>query len=87
MGGDDAKVDAALKVYDDMCRPRGQKIVLTSDETGTMYTLSHPEYGDDIERLIEACNNRFLWIWAHDLKADLKEAENRLQKACGTSEL
>lgn len=74
----DSSVDTALNVYDSMCRPRGQEIVQTSDETGVMYTLSHPEFGDDVERLLEACNRRFVWIWAHDLKADLKHAEEKM---------
>lgn len=45
-----------------------------------MYTLSHPEFGDDVERLLEECNRRFVWIWAHDLEADLKHAKEEMDK-------
>lgn len=76
----DGRLGTALDVYDSMCRPRGQKIVQTSDETGIMYTLSHPEFGDDVERLLEECNRRFVWIWAHDLEADLKHAKEEMDK-------
>lgn len=68
-------LDAAFETYDSICRPRGQEIVRTSNEAGHLYTLTHPECGEDMTKVVENANRRFQWIWTHDLEADLKKAE------------
>lgn len=69
------EVQRAFKIYDSICRPRGQGIVRTSNEAGNLYTLADPECGDDIEKVVNNANHRFNWIWKHDLEVDIKEAE------------
>jgi salicylate hydroxylase len=68
-------LDAAFEVYDSICRPRGQEIVRTSNEAGHLYTLTHPECGEDITKVVKNANRRFQWIWTHDLEAELSRAE------------
>lgn len=76
----DCDLQTAFQVYDLICRPRGQEIVRTSDEAGRLFTFSDPEYGDDIAKIVENANKRFLWIWTHDLEADLKRAQSEFQR-------
>lgn len=80
-------LQTAFQVYDLICRPRGQEIVRTSDEAGHLFTFSHPEYGDDIGKIVENANQRFLWIWTHDLEADLKRAQAEFQRLQGNQVL
>lgn len=77
MATDISHLEAAFDVYDAICRPRGQKIVRTSNEAGHLYTLTHPECGEDITKVVANANQRFKWIWTHDLEADLKLAEQQ----------
>lgn len=73
-------IDIAFQTYDAICRPRGQEIVRTSDEAGRLFTFSHPDYGDDMDKIVENANQRFLWIWTHDLEADVIKAEEEFDK-------
>jgi salicylate hydroxylase len=75
MATDAQDLEPALEVYDSICRPRGQEIVRTSNEAGHLYTLTHPECGEDITKVVKNANQRFQWIWTHDLAADLTKAE------------
>ena len=82
---DVSQLDAAFEVYDAICRPRGQEIVRTSNEAGHLYTLTHAECGEDITKVVTNANQRFQWIWTHDLEADIKRAEEQfaaLQNGC-----
>ena len=80
----DAKdLPAAFEVYDSIRRPRAQKVVQTSQECGQIYGMIHPEIGDDMVKIAENLNERFLWIWEHDLKNDLRMADERLAKLVG----
>lgn len=64
-------LQSAFSAYDSVRRPRAQKIVQTSQELGRMYACSDPRYGDDMGKIVENLNVRFLWIWEHDLEADM----------------
>jgi salicylate hydroxylase len=74
---DVSHLGAAFEVYDSICRPRGQQIVQTSNEAGHLYTLTHPVCGEDIAKVVENANQRFQWIWTHNLAADLQKAEEQ----------
>jgi salicylate hydroxylase len=65
----------AFEIFDSIRRPRAQKVVQTSFECGSIYSLSHPDFEDDITRIAINLNRRFLWIWEHDLEVDLKKAD------------
>ncbi|CAK7212723.1 hypothetical protein SBRCBS47491_001563 [Sporothrix bragantina] len=73
-----ADLTKAFQVYDGIRRPRGQKVVHTSQEAGELYSFNHAQYGDDMEKIVENFRERFLWIWEHDLQADLDRADQQL---------
>ncbi|KAH8812624.1 hypothetical protein F5884DRAFT_702055 [Xylogone sp. PMI_703] len=69
------QLTTAFSVYDSIRRPRAQKIVQTSQEAGQLYTFTHPEYGTNMEKIVENFKQRFLWIWEHNLEDDVEKAE------------
>lgn len=73
---DPDQIEAALRAYDAVRRPRAQKVVSTSYEAGMIYLWLHPEIGDDMNKIVGNGNQRLHWIWQHDLKPDIKEAED-----------
>lgn len=75
-------ISAAFKAYDEIRRPRSQKLVKTSREAGRLYHLELTEYSDD-ESLRENLENRFKWIWEEDLDKELAEATELLEKEIG----
>lgn len=78
---DSSQVKPAFKIYDSILRPRGQEIVRTSDDAGRLYTLTHQECSDSIWKVADNANGRFDWIWDHDLKEDLRKAEQDFRAA------
>ncbi|KAK2603481.1 hypothetical protein QQS21_004341 [Conoideocrella luteorostrata] len=74
-----AELEAVFEVYDSICRPRAQEIVRTSNETGLLYTMTHPDCGEDMDKITSNARQRFHWIWTHDLEGDLRQAEDGLQ--------
>jgi salicylate hydroxylase len=76
-------LEAVFQAYDEVRRPRAQKQVLTSQDCGEVYNLMDPVAGDDIVKSVENLNNRFSWIWQHDLAADVRRAESRFQELLG----
>lgn len=69
--------ETAFRIYDDVRRPRAQKVVTTSTEAGLMYLFLHPDMGDDMEKIVGSANERLHWIWQHDVAQDLKAAGER----------
>ncbi len=70
------QIPAAFQAYDAVRRPRAQRIVSTSYEAGLMYLWLDPELGDDLSRIVDNGNERLHWIWQHDLKPDIQDAED-----------
>ncbi|KAK8929420.1 hypothetical protein H634G_03821 [Metarhizium anisopliae BRIP 53293] len=77
---DDQMIPAAMEVYDSICRPRAQEIVRTSNDTGLLYTMTHPQCADDVTKIVASARGRFQWIWTHDLQADLAKATEDLDR-------
>lgn len=75
------QLEAAFQAYDSIRRPRAQKVVSTSFEAGRMYAWLDPEIGDDMSKIVANANQRFHWIWQHDIKADLEKAEDEFYKS------
>lgn len=75
-----ADLTAAFKSYDEVRRPRGQRVVTTSQEAGQLYSFNHPETGFDMNEIVENLRQRFLWIWEHDLEADVRRADELFKK-------
>ncbi|KAI1496215.1 hypothetical protein F5X99DRAFT_83780 [Biscogniauxia marginata] len=76
------QLEAAFQAYDAIRRPRAQKVVLTSHEAGMIYLWQDENIGDDMTRILENANQRLHWIWQHDLKTDIKKAEDEFARLC-----
>ncbi|KAJ6438102.1 FAD/NAD(P)-binding domain-containing protein [Purpureocillium lavendulum] len=85
--GDAKHLPLAFQVYDAVRRPRAQKVVRTSQEAGEMYAWLHPDMGDDMVKITENFNKRYLWIWEHDLINDLRVAESKLARLTGAKRM
>ncbi|CAK7202856.1 hypothetical protein SEUCBS139899_005583 [Sporothrix eucalyptigena] len=70
------ELSAAFAAYDAVRRPRAQRIVRTSQELGAIYACQDPHYGEDMGKIVKNLNERFLWIWEHDLGADMKSVRS-----------
>ncbi|KAI0152788.1 mannitol 1-phosphate dehydrogenase 2 [Xylariaceae sp. FL1272] len=66
------ELDKALRAYDEVRRPRTQKLVTTSREAGTLWDFELE--GDDIDAVRRNQDSRMHWIWTIDLKAELERA-------------
>jgi salicylate hydroxylase len=71
---------AAFQAYDEIRRPRAQRQVDTSVECGLLYNLSQPEAGDDMQKTVDNLNQRFDWLWNHDLNEDAGKAVHRFEE-------
>jgi salicylate hydroxylase len=79
-------ISKAFQVYDAIRRPRAQKLVETSAECGLVYVLGHSECGADRQKVVDNLNKRWLWIWEHDLNADVMKAEEEFGKLTARSQ-
>lgn len=73
---DTEHIPAAFQVYDQVRRPRAQKVVQTSFDAGEMYNLNSSTVGSDMQDIVDNANERLHWIWQHDLEADVRTAEH-----------
>lgn len=71
-------IEGAFRAFDAVRRPRTQKLVTTSRETGELYDLEAEGVGDDADKLRENLATRYKWIWEKDLEGDLAEAVGML---------
>ena len=71
----------ALAAYDQIRRPRAQRVVTTSRENGQLVTMGLPGVGDDIEKMREALETRMHWIWHRDLVAQNEAAVKLFEEA------
>jgi len=69
------EIEKAFRAYDEVRRPRTQKLVKTSQEAGELYELQLDGVMDDIEKVIEDLEQRYDWIWEVDLDAELDKAK------------
>ena len=76
-----AHVPNALAAYDQVRRPRAQKIVSTSREAGQLVSMSLPGVGDDLDKMAEKLETRLDWIFDRDLVAQNEEAVQVFQKS------
>ena len=64
----------AFAAYDQIRRPRSQKIVTTSRDSGRLTAMREEGIGDDIKKIGEKMSTRMHWIWNRDLAAQNREA-------------
>lgn len=74
-------IPAALTAYDAVRRPRTQRLVQYSRESGMLFQMRYPGIQDDIERIKEELRTRQQWIWDIDLDEHLEEAKKELRRA------
>lgn len=70
---DAAMVPRALAAYDQVRRPRKQRVAETSLEVGRMLTYLDPSIGDDLDKIHESLETRMHWIWNRDLTSQNEE--------------
>ncbi|KAA8570380.1 hypothetical protein MFRU_005g04420 [Monilinia fructicola] len=80
-----ADIEGALKAYDEVRRPRSQKVVTTSREAAALYEFENEEIlggenGPDIEGMKQRLRERCKWIWDEDLRAQLETARAIAQR-------
>lgn len=69
-----AQIDAAFRAYDAVRRPRAQRIIDSSRETGLIMTGQDADAGLDPEKLRPVLKSRWDFIYGIDLVAYKKEA-------------
>jgi salicylate hydroxylase len=68
-------IEAALKGYDAVRRPRAQKQLEQSAEVADMLFFQHSETGSDMSKILARMQHgRFDWLWGHDLEEDIQMA-------------
>lgn len=69
-------VEKLFRVYDNMRRSRGTKLVLRSKEQGQLYDLELAGHDPrDVQRELET---RMTWVWDFDITKDLEKAKGML---------
>jgi salicylate hydroxylase len=71
-------VVSAFKAYDDIRRPRSQRVVTSSKENGEIMCLSFDGIGDDPEKLKQTFNERLRWLWDLDVVEQAEQARERM---------
>lgn len=69
-------LDRAFSAYDQVRRPRTQKLVTTSREAGRLWDFEGEGVGDDLDALERNMKARMHWIWNIDLEAELERARD-----------
>ena len=75
------EIEQAFVAYDTTRRARSQKLVVASKEAGYLYDLELEGVGDDVGRLNRNLDERFKWVWDHDLETDLITAKEIMGRA------
>jgi salicylate hydroxylase len=66
-------LERAFAVFDEVRRPRTQKLVTTSKEAGMLYDFELE--GDDLDKIEKNFTQRTRWIWNVDLPAEIERAK------------
>ena len=63
-----------FEAYDQVRRPRSQKLVTTSRDAGQLYDFQKEGILDEPQKLKENIEQRMRWIWEMDTEAHCAEA-------------
>lgn len=74
-------ISAAFRTFDATRRPRTQRLVEDSRETGQMYDLELPECGADKDKIREMLLTRMHWVWHHDPQEELVATLDKLRNS------
>ena len=64
----------AFSAYDQIRRPRTQRMVTTSRESGELLGWKLPGVGSDLEKIREKLVTRMRWLWNRDMHAQNESA-------------
>ncbi|KAF7591842.1 hypothetical protein BBP40_001039 [Aspergillus hancockii] len=71
-------VVAAFKAYNEVRKPRSQRVVTSSKENAYLLCLCLDGVGDNEEKLKETWNQRLRWLWDLDVQAQVEEARTKM---------
>ncbi|KAI9037247.1 putative salicylate hydroxylase [Aspergillus affinis] len=71
-------VEAVFKAYDDVRRPRSQRVVTSSKENAYLLSLCLDGVDDDEEKLKETFQNRLRWLWDLDVQGQADQAREKM---------
>ncbi|KAL8832924.1 MAG: hypothetical protein Q9170_004652 [Blastenia crenularia] len=71
---DPKHIPYALSAYDQVRRPRGERVVRTSRETGYLTTMQLDGVGQDVSKIKENLEERMHWIWHRNIQAQNQAA-------------
>ncbi|KAJ5970504.1 Monooxygenase FAD-binding [Penicillium vulpinum] len=69
---------AAFKAYDDIRRPRSQKVVTSSKENADIFCLCFDGVRDDPMKLKETLDQRLKWLWDLDVQDQVERAREKM---------
>ena len=75
------QIPAAFAAYDQVRRPRSQKVMKTSREAGNLMAMKDEIAGSDLTKMAKDLQTRFRWIWQRDLKAQNDWAAQLFQES------
>jgi salicylate hydroxylase len=81
---DGRDITAAFKAYDFSRRPRTQKLVKYSRESGLTFSLRMPGIEDDVQKLKANLDIRQRWIWDINFEEHIQEARKILKQVMGS---
>jgi len=68
-----------FKAYDQLRRPRTQRLVKTSREAGQLYELRLKGVGSDLSRVADELDEWHEWIWKVDLPEYVEQGKRMLE--------
>lgn len=74
------QITAAFKAYDQVRRPRTQRVVATSREAGELLCLRNPSIGADWQKIKEQVETRMFWMWDKDMNEQVQDAVKAMEK-------
>lgn len=78
-------VAVAFKAYDEVRRPRSQRVVATSKENADLLCLCHEGVGDDEQKLKDTWEERYRWLWDIDVEEQAENARKIMIQLMGTA--
>lgn len=75
------QIPNALMAYNQIRRPRAQRIVETSREFGRLLGMHLEGVGEDLEKMRELLETKMHWIWQRDQTAQLNGAVELFQES------
>lgn len=73
-------VVAVFKAYDEIRRPRSQRVVTSSKENAHLLCLCLDGVGDDEVKLKETFQSRLRWLWDLDMEAQAERAKKSMHR-------